>query len=114
MKKTIFIAMMLIGMMSSAQTIDNPIIVSSLTGLGNKVWYKEVNDDKAIKYANTNKTEIIAYTKMLIIDLKGELEKPSGFLQEDNMVMYEWIITDKKVVRLILNETSSLIVIRDL
>lgn len=113
MKKTIFIAMMFIGMMGSAQTINNPIVVNTLENTKDKVWYHLLDSDRIV-YSNTNKTEILAYTKMLIINFKGELEKPSGISEKDDMVMYEWYITDTKVLRLILNDVSSLIVIRDI
>jgi hypothetical protein len=113
MKKTIFIAMMLIGMMGSAQTISNPVLVDSLSIIKDKEWYMYKNDPSVIFYSNTDMTQIKAYSTALVIKLIGKDKKPDNTLYNGDSVMYEWYITDKKVIRLILNDISSLIAIRE-
>lgn len=113
MKKTIFIAMMLIGMMGSAQTIKNPLVIKSNQNVSEKVWHMYEDDSSVIYYENTNRTQTIAYAKIVLIDLMGELTKPNSEIEEGDTVMYEWIITDTKVLRLVLNEKASLIAIRE-
>jgi len=113
MKKTIFIAMMLIGMMGSAQTMSNPIIIKSEDQVKEKVWHMYENDSSVIYYSNSDMTQIKAYSTALVIKLIGKEKKPDNILYNGNSVMYEWYITDKKVIRLILNDISSLIAIRE-
>lgn len=113
MKKTIFTAMMLIGMMGSAQTINNPILVQNYNSTKDKVWYKDANDLNAITYSDTSINDIISYTESIIKNIKGSVPEPDGIVSEGNIVMYEWYITETKVLRLILNEKSSLIVLRE-
>ena len=114
MRKTIFIAMMLIGMMGSAQTINNPVVIKSDQQVNDKVWHMYQNDPSVIYYENTNRTQTLAYSKVILIELMGELKKPDLVHEDGDITMYEWFITDKKVLRLILNERASLIAIRDL
>jgi hypothetical protein len=113
MKKTIFIAMMLIGMMGSAQTINNPVIIKHGEHVNDKLWYMYNDDSSSVYYANTNKIHAISYAKILVAELSGELTKPDFIHEENDTAMYEWFITDTKVLALIVNDVSSLIVIKD-
>jgi hypothetical protein len=41
----------------------------------------------------------------------GELDKPDSESKEDGMEIYEWVISDTKVLQLVLRQERSLIVI---
>lgn len=114
MKKTIFIAMMLIGMMGSAQTISNPVLVDSLSIKKDKEWYMYKNDPSVIFYSNTDINQIIAYSKALIIKFSGQDKKPDGMIDKGDTVMYQWTLSENKIMRVVLNEVSSMILIIDL
>lgn len=111
MKKTIFIAMMLIGMMGSAQTISNPVLVDSLSIKKDKEWYMYKNDPSVIFYSNTDMTQIKAYSTALVIKLIGKDKKPDGMVDNGDTVMYQWNISENKIMRVVLNEISSMIII---
>lgn len=113
MKKTIFIAMMLIGMMGSAQTMSNPIIIKSGEQVKEKVWHMYENDSSVIYYSNSDRVQTISNAKIIVTELMGQLTKPHEIKEKDNMVMYRWYVTDTKSVTVILNEVSSLISIRE-
>jgi hypothetical protein len=114
MKRTISLAMFLIGMIGTAQTIDTPIIISPDATPQNKVWYRYDDDSTITYFSNTNRTQANAYAKVLVAQFLGELEKPTSETIEDGMEIYEWEISDTKVLQLVLREERSLIVIIEL
>lgn len=111
MKITISLAMLLIGMIGTAQTIDKPIIISPDESTQNKVWYRYDDDSTITYFSNTNRTQAIAYAKVLVAEFMGELDKPDSESKEDGMEIYEWVISDTKVLQLVLRQERSLIVI---
>jgi hypothetical protein len=113
MKITISLAMLLIGLIGTAQTIDKPIIISPDESPQNKVWYRYDDDSTITYFSNTNRTQAIAYAKVLVAEFMGELDKPDSESKEDGMEIYEWEISDTKVLQLVLREERSLIVIID-
>ena len=113
MKIIFSLAMLLIGMMGAAQSIDQPVIIGTDETPKNKVWYSYDDDSTITYFSNTNRTEAIAYCKMLVIQYLGELNKPDSQTNEDGMEIYEWWISDTKVIQLVLKEGRSLIVIID-
>jgi hypothetical protein len=114
MKTIISFAMLLIGMMGAAQTIDNPVIIRTDESPQNKVWYRYDDDSTVTYFSNTIRTQAIAYAKVLVAQFMGELEKPDSESKEDGMEIYEWEISESKVLQLILREERSLIVIIEL
>jgi hypothetical protein len=114
MKRTISLAMFLIGMIGTAQTIDKPIIISPDESPKNKVWYRYDDDSTITYFSNTNRTQAIAYAKVLVAEFMGELDKPDSESKEDGMEIYEWVISDTKVLQLVLRVERSLIVIIEL
>jgi hypothetical protein len=106
--------MFLIGMTGTAQTIDKPIIISPDESPQNKVWYRYDDDSTVTYFSNTNRTQAIAYAKVLVAEFMGELEVPASESNEDGMEIFEWEISDSKVLQLVLREERSLIVIIEL
>ena len=106
--------MFLIGMMGAAQTMDNPVIIRTDESPQNKVWYRYDDDSTVTYFSNTNRTQAIAYAKVLVAEFMGELDMPSSESKEDGMEIYEWEISDNQVLQLILREERSLIVIIEL
>jgi hypothetical protein len=103
--------MFLIGMMGAAQTIDKPVIIRTDEPPQNKMWYRYDDDSTITYFSNTNRTQAIAYAKVLVAVFMGDLDKPSSETIEDGMEIYEWEISDNKVLQLVLREERSLIVI---
>jgi hypothetical protein len=114
MKTVISIAMVLIGMVGVAQTMDNPVIIHSVESRKNKEWYRFDDDSTITYFSNTNRTQALAYSKILVAEFLGELKKPDSESIEDGMEIYEWEISDRKVLQLVLKEEVSLIVIIDI
>ena len=114
MKTIISLAMLLIGVVGTAQTMDKPVIIRTDEPPQNKVWYRYDDDSTITYFSNTNRTQAIAYAKVLVAEFMGELDKPSSETIEDGMEIYEWEISDNKVLQLVLREERSLIVIIEL
>jgi hypothetical protein len=111
MKRTISLAMLLIGMVGAAQTMNNPVIVRTDETPKNKVWYRYEDDSTITYFSNTNRTEAIAYSNALVIQFLGDLEKSARETKEDDIEIYEWEISDTMLLQLVLREERSLIVI---
>ena len=105
--------MLLVGMIGTAQTIDKPIIIRTDESPQNKVWYRYDDDSTITYFTNTNRTQAIAYAKVLVAEFIGELDKPDSKSKEDGTEIYEWVISDTKVLQLVLRVERSLIVIVD-
>jgi hypothetical protein len=114
MKVTISIAMFLIGVVGTAQTMDKPILVQNLNGIQSNVWYKNEERPNVIFYCTTDVPATKEYVEQLVIQFRGSFVDPTFYDGQNEIKSFEWKLTDSKVLKLALHDTASLIMIEEL
>ena len=111
MKKTIFIAMMLIGMMGSAQTIDNPIVVNEDSSLYD-VWISYDYDTTTKYFMTKNRNESLNVALGIMYNAYGRTKWPKiKDSYEDGVSHTEWILPENHLLEFIKNENDKFYII---
>ena len=113
MKTVLLIAMVLIGIMGVAQTMDNPILVRNLNGIQTGVWYRKDGQPNVIFCCSTSVPATKEYVEELVTQFRGSFVDPTYYDGKDDIKLIAWKLTETKVLRLALLDVASLIIIED-
>jgi hypothetical protein len=113
MKAIISLAMLLVGMMGTAQTMDKPILVKNLNGIQSNVWYRNEERPNVIFCCMTDVPATKEYVEQLVIQFRGSFVDPIFYDGSDKSIRIQWELTDTKVLKLSLNDVASLIMIEE-
>jgi len=108
MKKTIFTAMMLIGMMGSAQTIDNPVVLNG-DSLVLNIWSSPDYDTNTKRFSTENINIALNITLDILHNAYGNNKIPkTEYSNFNEITTTEWILPDNSFMQLVRNEKDGL------
>jgi hypothetical protein len=108
MKKTIFTAMMLIGMMGSAQTIETPIVVNG-DSLVLDIWTSPDYDTNTKRFSTENRDEALNVAMDIMYKTYGRTKWPET--EDSNFngtATTEWILPNDSFMQFVRNEKDGL------
>lgn len=99
--------MMFIGMITHAQTIDNPIKVNGDSLILNAWVYKDYDTNKKVFFTN-NRYNALDISMGIMYKAYGRTEWPEvKDLYSDGVRTTEWILPDNSFIQLIKNESKN-------